>query len=142
MPDVVAAVLFHGDRIGLFKRSRLVTGDAGRWHCVTGYLPAGTDPLEHARVELVEETGLDGDDIVLVRRGDGLVLPCRRGPAWQVFPFLFRAARSGLALNWEHDEYRWVRPAEVDGLETVSWLPDVLAAVGRLDFTEVGACGA
>ncbi|OXM67165.1 MULTISPECIES: NUDIX domain-containing protein [Amycolatopsis] len=131
MPDVVAAVLLAGDRVALFKRSRLVTGDAGRWHCVTGYLPAGADPLDHARVELVEETGLGGDDVVLARRGDRLVRLCPRGATWQVFPFLFRTARDALELNWEHDEYRWVRPADIDELDIVPWLWDVLSAVGR-----------
>lgn len=138
MPDVVAAVLVNRSRIGLFKRSRAVTGDRGRWHCITGYLPAGTDPLKQARTEVFEEAGLGGDDVSFIHRGTRLVLPCPHGTVWHIVPFLFLTARNGLELNWEHDDYQWVRPTDVDGLETVSWLRDVLCAIGRLGFGEEG----
>lgn len=131
MPDVVAGILINEDRIGLFKRSHLVAGDPGRWHCITGYLPAGTDPLDHARVEIGEETGLGGPDVLLVRRGACLDLPCPDDDVvWRVHPFLFHATHSGLSLNWEHDEYRWVLPTELIELDTVDWLLDVLLALG------------
>ncbi|MGW5518800.1 NUDIX domain-containing protein [Nocardia africana] len=140
MPDVVAAVLISGNRLGLFKRSRRVGGDADRWHCVTGYLPPGLDPLAHAHTEINEETGLAAVDLSLVCRGRTLELRDPRDNAWNVFPFLFDTPRCDLVLNWEHDEYRWVRPAEMGDLATVSWLRDVLCAVGRPDLHEDAGC--
>ncbi|WP_063001568.1 NUDIX domain-containing protein [Nocardia mikamii] len=139
MPNIVAAVLVSGNRLGLLKRSRRVEGDPDRWHCVTGYLPSGSDPLAHAHIEINEETGLAPVDLSLVRRGKRLELRDLRDNAWHVFPFLFDTPRSDLILNWEHDEYRWVRPAEMNGLTTVPWLRDVLHAVGRPDLHEEGA---
>lgn len=128
--QVVAAVLTHRGQICLLRRSDAVSSDRGMWHCVTGYLPPGTQPLEQAIIEITEETGLTRSDISLRRRGQTQLLPDHRGgPAWRVFPFAFETSSTRIRLNWEHDRYCWTRlplPAHRPG---VSWLPCVLAAL-------------
>lgn len=126
--EVVACVLRRGNTVCLFKRSQLVGTSRGKWHAVSGYLPANTDPLEHALQELREETGLEGATLRLVRRGEPLVFdrPERR---WVVHPFLFEVADGEVQLDWEHDEFVWLPLAEAEAYDTVGWLADVLRAV-------------
>lgn len=121
---VVACVLTHGGQICLLRRSHAVGSDRGKWHCVTGFLPAATDPLDQARTEVHEETALDADACRLIRQAQPLVLvgdACR----WTVFPFLFEVSAPSLTLNWEHDAYCWVGPNGLGAGQTVQWLPAV-----------------
>lgn len=134
---IVAVVLTWRGRIGLFKRSALVHGDAGRWHCLTGYLDEGEDPVGQALLELREETGLTEVDL---RAGPLLVLDDDAGTPWHVHTFLAVTTQRRLDLNWEHDHYRWVLPRAVSAFDgRVAWLTDVLEAVREVgDSTAPG----
>lgn len=126
---VVAVVLSWHGRIGLFKRSGLVGGGAGLWHCITGYLEEGVEPIDQAIAELREETGLEPDELVRLESCGVLSLTDGRGGLWRVHTFRARTERRRLDLNWEHDAYRWVSAKSVRRFEgQVSWLGEVLAA--------------
>ncbi|SFV02621.1 NUDIX domain-containing protein [Pseudoduganella namucuonensis] len=127
--EVVAAVLTHGGRIGLFRRSARVSGDTGRWHCITGHLPAGADPHRHALIEIAEETGMEGAGGPLLTGRAVLELEGGDGVHWRVHAFHFSCAHDTVRLNWEHDACCWLAPDDLGGLATVSWLERVLAAV-------------
>ena len=115
---VVAVVLSWHGRIGLFKRSGLVGGGAGLWHCI-----------DQAIAELREETGLEPDELVRLESCGVLSLTDGRGGLWRVHTFRARTERRRLDLNWEHDAYRWVSAKSVRRFEgQVSWLGEVLAA--------------
>ncbi len=128
MNAVVAVVLWHDGELCLLRRSRLVGSDAGLWHCVTGYLDAGASPEDQARAELFEETGLTSGGLGLLAADGAFVLAGGDGTLWRVHTFTAVARSRTLRLNWEHDAYRWVEPAEVPGTDHVSWLVDVLDA--------------
>ena len=125
--EVVAVVLTHRGRVCLLRRSRAVSSDRGRWHCVTGFLPAGESAEAQAAAEVFEETGLVG---VHLEPGPILQLPDPRGGYWRVHSYRCEAARADLTLNWENDAIRWVVPARFADLPIVTWLPRVAAAVG------------
>jgi 8-oxo-dGTP pyrophosphatase MutT (NUDIX family) len=130
---VVAVVLTWRERVGLFKRSSLVRYDAGAWHCITGYLDPGRSSLQQAAEELWEETGLGIVNLERLEAGPVLRLPdARDGQPWIVHTFRATTRERRLTLNWEHDRYRWVRPAQVRRFDgQVPWLADVLAAATR-----------
>lgn len=128
--EVVAVVVTWRGRIGLFRRSKRVSSDAGRWHCITGFVERDETPLEGAARELHEETGLAVRDLSLLRDGPVLTLVGQDGGEWLVHTFLAATDMRRLRLNYEHDAYRWVSPgrlARFDG--QVAWLRDVLRAV-------------
>ena len=126
--QVIAAVITHQDRIGAFRRSSEVKWDSGQWHCVTGYVPPGTSPLNQAIIEVHEETGISGDDLTL--RGAAVFDKVGDdGQIWRIHAFHFASATNELALNWEHDASRWVTVQEFMTMPRVYWLDSVLRAL-------------
>jgi hypothetical protein len=108
--QVVAAVLTHHGQICPLRRGDAVASDRGMGHCVTGYLPPGTQPLEQAIMEITHETGLARSDVSPRRLGQARLLPDHRGvPAWRVFPFAFQTASTRTRPNREHDRCCWTR---------------------------------
>jgi 8-oxo-dGTP pyrophosphatase MutT (NUDIX family) len=126
--EVVAAVLTYRGAIGLFRRSARVSGDAGRWHCITGFLPGGANALGHALMEIDEETGIPPAALRLHRR-TVLKLTGQDGRVWLVHAFHFESATDAVLLNWEHDACCWTEPDNMEGLGTVSWLGQVCGAL-------------
>jgi 8-oxo-dGTP pyrophosphatase MutT (NUDIX family) len=135
--DIVAAVIVHGGLICLLRRSAAVNFDRGKWHCVTGYLDLGAEPLGHAMAEIKEETGLTPGEHRLVNCGRPLLLP-GGGSLWHIHTYLFEVTEPVLRLNWENDAYRWMNRADLAAAqaETVAWLADVLDA---LDVDRISA---
>lgn len=125
---VVTAFLETADReILLLRRSERVGSFPGRWAAVSGYLEDPT-PLEQALREIREETGLHGPAVTLLRQG--AVVAAREGTVvYLVHPFLFRAQRRHVRLDWEHTEAEWVDPAEILRRSTVPKLAQAWESV-------------
>jgi len=102
---VVTAILQHKGKILLLKRSGQVGTYQGKWAGVSGYIEDGEGPMEAALREVQEETSALASQLIMVGvpvlvRGDGRM--------WSVYPFLFKAAKPDITLDWEHTEYRWL----------------------------------
>lgn len=128
--SVVTAFLRHEGKIVLVRRSGRVGTYQGRWAGISGYLEDPT-PLEQARREIREETGLGDDQVRLVREGECLTVPAPElGVVWLVHPFLFDISDPrAIHLDWENREARWIRPCEVRDYPTVPKLAEALARV-------------
>lgn len=125
--EVVAIILTYNGCVGLFKRSRSVSSDPGKWHCITGFVDKGVSPLSQVFVELREEVGLEVQDIDSLVSGDALDLDDRHGGRWRIHTFLASTKRRRLQLNWEHISYRWVPFHRLSGFDgQVDWLANVL----------------
>ncbi|MCC7106939.1 MAG: NUDIX domain-containing protein [Chloroflexi bacterium] len=127
---VIACFLRHAEKICLLKRSQAVASAQGRWHCITGFVDAGVEPLDQALAEIGEETGLAGDTIRLVAAASPIrVERPAQGWVWIIHPFLFDATTTELTLDWEHDEYRWISPDDLASSECVAWVSLVWSAL-------------
>lgn len=118
------------DRLLIVRRSSRVGSYQGRWSGISGYAEEPT-VLQQARRELAEETGLQPQDVELLREGEPLAVP---DPAldrrWVVHPFLFRlVGEAPITLDWENVESRWILPEELSAYETVPGLVEALARV-------------
>ncbi len=111
--DVVTAFLKKGDSILLLKRGKDVGSYKGQWAGVSGYLDVD-EPLEQAKIEIEEETGLDTD---LISKG-GPVRVRYKDKVWKIHPFLFEAEGSPV-LNWENDKFEWADEEDIKDKETV-----------------------
>lgn len=122
--QVVTCVLRRGERLCLLRRSPLLDSAPGKWHGISGYLPDGVDPLQHALREIEQEVGLDRSRVALARAGAPVTFGSpAMGRIWRIHPFLFDVLEGEPRLNWEHTELVWVLPGEVEQYDTVASLP-------------------
>ncbi len=130
LKEVVSCFLECGGKLLLLRRSDRVGSYRGKWATVSGYIEQES-PDAQALIEIAEETGLEGTDIRLLKKGEPLeVSDEKMGIKWRVHPYLF-AVKDGdkIRLDWEHDEARWIDPRELDSYATVPRLKETLARV-------------
>jgi ADP-ribose pyrophosphatase YjhB (NUDIX family) len=125
---VVTSFLERADgRILLLERSKKVGSFQDHWAGVSGFLEAAT-PLEQAYREILEETGLGAGDLDLTAEGHPVL--ARDGHrVFVVHPFRFRARRTDVRLDWEHNRAEWVEPEEIRHRPTVPKLDQVWESV-------------
>jgi 8-oxo-dGTP pyrophosphatase MutT (NUDIX family) len=111
------------------RRSSAVSTYRGRWAGISGTIES--DPAGQALTELREETGLTEHEARCVKAGNPIrIEDTALGVAWTVHPFLFETdVADRVRHDWEHTEFRWVRPEDVGVLETVPGLVAALRAV-------------
>lgn len=123
---VVSAFIRNRGRILVVRRGQDVTSFPDRWSAVSGSLGPREDPRDRARREVFEETGLRG---VRVRASGRPFVARDATTAFTVHPFLMDAPRRTVRLNWENTDARWIRPEEIDSLQTVPRLKEGLLSV-------------
>jgi hypothetical protein len=131
--EIVAAVLTSQNNIAIFQRSSAVTGDRGKWHCITGFLPEHADPFQHAILEINEEADIGFDQLSLQGQKT-FTQTDRLGTTWTVHAYHFESLTKTVNINWEHNDCRWVRFESLQEFPTVSWLNNVLSALSGTMF--------
>jgi 8-oxo-dGTP pyrophosphatase MutT (NUDIX family) len=126
---VVTCFLESGGKILLLRRSQQVGSYQGKWAGVSGYVESPPD--EQAVIEIREETRLDAGDIGLLKTGEPLVIDDEElGTRWVVHPFLFHVnAPEKVKIDWEHKDYQWINPVDIDTYDTVPGLKNTLERV-------------
>lgn len=119
------------DAVLLVRRSQRVRTYQGAWGAISGYLEPGVTPLDQAYTEVREETGLDGDEVRLLARGEPLHVEDRAaGLDWLVHPFLFEVEHpERVQIDWEAEHMEWVAPEAVRERTTVPQLAEALERV-------------
>lgn len=121
----------------LLRRSSNVGSYQGKWAGVSGYLERDEIPLQRARIEVLEEVGLDAEDTRLVRSGELLrAFDEQEGTVWTIYPFLFEVQQGSIRLDWEHTEHKWISADDFRSYETVPKLNEAFERV-RWDLSFV-----
>ncbi len=128
--NVVTSFLTHAGKILVLRRSSKVGTNQGKWAGVSGHLESHEEPLERAKTEILEEVGLDAEQVVLLRAGEKLrAYDEVNSTVWVIHPFLFEILTERIHLDWEHTDSRWVTADEVAYLETTPKLRETLERV-------------
>ncbi len=126
---VVTCFLESDGEILLLRRSQQVGSYHERWAGVSGYVE--TTPDEQALTEIREETGLQPEDLQLLRKSEILTVEDEElGVRWLVHPYLFHINDRGkIRTDWEHLEARWISPRDIGDFTTVPRLKETLDSV-------------
>lgn len=131
MIECSSSVLMIGDRFVMLHRPSTSRSYPGRWSLVSGKMECGESPVDTARREVLEETGITvGDasgsiDALIVREGDII---------WKVHPFIFKVPE-GIEprINSENVGYRLCVIDDLDGMDLVPLTKDaVVRLIGMI----------
>ena len=127
----VTGFIESGGKILIVQRSNRVSTYPGKWAGISGSLDKGKTADEQAWLEIAEETGLSGDDIRLVKKGEPLVFNDDDiGVRKVVYPYLFHIEdREKIRLDWEHIRSEWIDPADIGSYDTMPMLKESLERV-------------
>lgn len=109
----------------------------GKWAVCSGSIdPSDSSPQAAARREIYEETKLSDRDISILRRGKPFSLTDESlRTEWTIHPFAWQlkdGARE-ISFDWEHTEFRFVKP---DELATYDHVPQLEVGLKRILVSE------
>ncbi|MEM5871743.1 MAG: NUDIX pyrophosphatase [Candidatus Aenigmatarchaeota archaeon] len=127
---VAVCFLKFKNKILLVKRSRKVSTYPKLWGAISGSIEENEKPLERAKKEIEEETGLKKSDMKLLKKGKPFVYIDRNIKIkWIIHPFLFKIRTDKIKLDWEHENMEWIRPENLKRYKTVPKLNESLRRV-------------
>ena len=117
--DWVTGIEFFGWHEGeflLLKRSGKVGAQCGLWSNIAGYMEKGVSLEDLMIKELEEETQIKPEDVVSKKMIDYCEFVLHdTGKVWRHFlGTLELSSKPRVQLDWEHDNYRWIRPDQLD----------------------------
>jgi 8-oxo-dGTP pyrophosphatase MutT (NUDIX family) len=102
----------------------------GLWAGISGIIEGSEEPLQRAKTEIFEETGVTENYLALLKTAPQMQISSQyANHEWTVFPFLFSVKEPNIKLNWENSEYGWIYPNEISKYQTVPSLDKVLASL-------------
>ncbi|MBI4085262.1 MAG: NUDIX domain-containing protein [Candidatus Liptonbacteria bacterium] len=111
---VINCVVKYGDKILIVKRSSELRFYPGLWNGLGGFLDDDRGLEEKVREELQEEIGIGSDDIVSIKSGEIFDADDPEfGKTWIIHPILVEVRTDKVVLDWEAEEYRWIKPEEL-----------------------------
>lgn len=133
MPKVVTCLLEYNGKILILKRSDKVRTYKGLWGGVAGYIEENENPYETAIKEIGEEVNIEKGDIRLVKKIDPVKFTdLYKGKKydWIIYPFLFTIEKKDkVKIDWEHTEFRWIFPSEIEMYNTVPHLKEIISKI-------------
>ena len=127
--NIVTSFIKDDDKILILKRSNKVKSMKCLWAGVSGIIEKhDATPLDRAKTEIFEETGINENEIELLKSVEQIKIESAqyRDHVWNIFPFLFKANNPKIKLNWENSDYDWIKPNQIKNYKTVPELDKIL----------------
>jgi 8-oxo-dGTP pyrophosphatase MutT (NUDIX family) len=111
-PSLNCVVQYRG-KILIVRRSRNMRLYPGYWNGIGGFLDDEKTLEQKTKEELKEELGIRSKDIISLKFGRvfDLVEP-RYKKVWLIYPVLAKIKNDKIKLDWEAEEYRWIKLEE------------------------------
>jgi 8-oxo-dGTP pyrophosphatase MutT (NUDIX family) len=119
---IVSCVIEYRDKILIVKRSKRVSGYAGKWDVISGYIDnPNISEIEHTVVELEEEIGINKDSIAEIRIKDAYsYYDSFIDKTWVVYPVrVTLRSRPNIKLNGENSDFIWIYPEDIKKYDVV-----------------------
>jgi isopentenyldiphosphate isomerase len=118
---VITVFIKYRDKILLLKRSGKVSTYQRKWNTVAGYLDESKPIYEKILEEIREELGIDEDNILSYNFGKSYKFTDpMANKTWIVHPVLVELKNKPIIkLDWEHTEYKWIKPEELKNFDIV-----------------------
>jgi len=90
--NIVTSFIKNDDRILILKRSDKVKSMKCLWAGVSGIIEKNdTTPLARAKTEILEETGINEEEIELLKANELIKIEAAqyKNHEWNIFPFFF-----------------------------------------------------
>jgi len=134
MTRVVTCLLVNNNgELLILRRSRMVKTYKGLWGGVAGYIEENEKPYETALKEIREEVGIEKKNVNLIEEFEPVEFTDfheGRKYDWVIHPFLFMVKDVGkLKIDWEHSEYRWINPSEIESFDTVPYFKEIVSKI-------------
>lgn len=125
---IVTSFLSTEEKYLILKRSDSVKSMKSLWGGISGIIEGNEEPLQRAKIEIFEETGVEENKITLAKTASEMQVTSQySNHGWIIHPFLFTTREPQIKLNWENSEYTWISSNEISKYKTVPSLDKVLA---------------
>ncbi len=118
---VITCFVKYKDEILLLKRSDKVSVYKGKWNTVAGYLDEPKPLAEKALEEVHEEVGITKDNVSAILLAEPYEFKDNEiQKTWIIHPILIELKnKPKIELDWEHTEYKWIKPADLKKFDIV-----------------------
>lgn len=116
---VMSIFVKYENEIILLKRSDKVGSFKGKWNTVSGYLDEIKPLKEKVLEEIREELGFGDENITSINVGKEYKVT-KIKKTWVVHPILLQLNKKPeIKLDWEHTEFKWIRPEQIKDFDRV-----------------------
>ncbi len=127
---VINCVLKHKNKILIVQRSRAMQLYPGYWNGISGFLDDNKSLKEKVYEEVAEEAGLDKKHIRSIRLGKIFDQDePKYKKTWIVHPVLVTVDTDAVVLDWEAQNFKWLKPDDVKKLKLMPGFDAVLQAL-------------
>lgn len=118
---VVTVFIKFKNKILLLKRGNKVSTYRGKWNTVAGYIDEIKPVEDKIYEELKEEIGIKKDNIKNFKLGEPFLFKDNKiNRTWIINPAVVELNKKPeIKLDWEHVEYKWIYPKDIDNFDTV-----------------------
>lgn len=130
---VINCVLKHKGKFLAVQRSKELNFYPEHWNGVSGFLDDGRSLKQKVEDELREELKISKKDIVSIKLGKIFDQEAPKyKKTWIVHPVLVQVATDKISLDWEAQDYKWLKIKEIKKLKLLPGFEEVLKIIEKL----------
>ncbi|MDP3724066.1 MAG: NUDIX domain-containing protein [bacterium] len=127
---VINCVLRNNDKILIVQRNSRMRFYPNFWNGISGFLDDGRNIEEKVKDELREELGIEAKDIISIHRGSIFDQEEEKyNKTWIVHPVLVDVKTDKVKLDWEAQNYKWIKVGDAKIFDLLPGFDKVLASL-------------